>query len=145
MAKLQYKPISDAEVEQVKLSSAQRDKSEPRLDTAHYEASTGQLILTMRSGVSVSVLARQLKSLEQATDEQLADMRVASRGAALFWDSLDVQMTTIALLQLILKLETITGKARRDGRVKSAAKTAAARSNGAKGGRPSRLKLRPVN
>lgn len=133
---MQHTPITDTELARIERKSRQRDAVEPRLTEARYDAATGHLMLTLRDDVRLSFPARQLKSLAGATDEQLADLRIMSRGAALFFDSLDVQMTTIALLQLVFKLRSWAELGQRGGQIKSAAKVAAARANGTKGGRP---------
>jgi hypothetical protein len=73
--------------------------------------------------------------LADASDEQLAEVRVVE-GRALFWDSLDVQMTLIAVLSLALGLSTMQYMGQIGGTKKSRAKTVAARINGKKGGRP---------
>lgn len=135
---MKYTPISDAEAERIKRETLERDQVEPRLAQVVYEAATGHLNLTFKDGTSLSFPARKLKSLATATDTQLSDLRVMSRGSALFFDSLDVQMTTIALLQLLFALPTPAAIGRKGGSVSSDAKRVAARANGAKGGRPSK-------
>ncbi|MDQ3812369.1 MAG: DUF2442 domain-containing protein [Armatimonadota bacterium] len=139
MSRSTYQPITDEELERLEHETQERDKTEPRLKTARYDRKTGRLMLEMQGGARVSVPARSLSALADASDEELADLRIVSRGSALHWKSLDVQMTTIALLQLIFRVRTISDVTRRAGSVTSPAKTAAARENGKKGGRPRKV------
>lgn len=104
MSRVAYTPISDEELECVKQRTAERDRTEPRVDAVHYDAATGRLVLEMRGGAVVTAPARSLKSLRAATDAELADVRAVSNGSAVFWDALDVQATTVALLQLIFQI-----------------------------------------
>lgn len=133
---MQYTPITDAELVKIEQETFESDQTEPRLTAARYDAARGELTLTLRDNISIRFPARQLKSLQNASDAQLTDLRIMSRGSALFFDSLDVQMTTIALLQLVFKMPSSADRGRQGGVVRSAAKSAAARVNGLKGGRP---------
>jgi len=139
MSKITYKPITDEELECIEHETRERDKTEPRIKTARYDRKNGRLVMEMQGDAEVSVPARSLGVLADASDEELADLRIVSRGSALHWDRLDVQMTTISLLQLIFRVRTISDIARRAGSATSPAKTAAARQNGKKGGRPRKV------
>jgi hypothetical protein len=81
--------------------------------------------------------------LRPLTPEQLSDVEVSPLGSGLRWDAFDIDLDVAGLL-----LSSIgrTEKAREFGRLagsaKSAAKTRAARANGAKGGRPRKVRAR---
>jgi hypothetical protein len=72
--------------------------------------------------------------LEIATDEQLAQVEILGTGYGLHWEALDADLSVPGLLMGLIGTKAYM--ARQAGRVTSAAKTAAARQNGAKGGRP---------
>lgn len=99
-----YTPISDAELAEISAQTARRDETEPRIASARYDAETGRLMLEMKGGASISVAARSLRDLAEASDENLAQIEVVSNGNALHWDELDVQFSTIALLQMIFRI-----------------------------------------
>ena len=128
--------LTKEEWERIQLETAERDQFEPRISAARYEAETGNLLLQFRDGQQLVAPTRLIPALAVATDKQLADVRPEERGAALFFDSLDVQFSTIALLRLIFQLPSQSDVARIAGSTKSPAKAAAARVNGSKGGRP---------
>jgi len=130
------KTITDAEIEAVRRETAARDAVSPRVKDARYERQSGLLVLEMVGGATIHVPARSLRDLAGASDEQLADVQPEENGNAVFWDALDVQMSTIALLQIIFGIRTISDVARQAGRTTSEAKAIASRANGLKGGRP---------
>jgi len=136
MDKIGFQPISDEELARVRRETRARDAVEPRILKAHYDEAAKRLMLEMRGGATVSTAVRMIPSLAKATAAELAGVKVVSRGAALHWDELDVQMTTLALLQIIFRFRTVADGARRAGQTSSLRKTAAARENGRKGGRP---------
>jgi len=75
--------------------------------------------------------------LEDAADDQLAEIEVLGAGYGLHWESLDVDLSIPGLLAGIFG--TSAYMARRAGQATSPAKAAAARANGAKGGRPRKM------
>jgi hypothetical protein len=129
-------PITDEEIDRVRRETIRRDQVEPRVAKASYDCQTRHLVLQMRDGVYVSFPARRLPSLKRASDDQLAAVRVRENGASLHWDELDVQSSTLALLQIIFRFRTVSDHARRAGSTPSLKKARAARENGRKGGRP---------
>jgi len=74
------------------------------------------------------------QGLEGATEDQLAGVEVLGAGSGLHWEALDVDLSVPALLAGLFG--TRAHMARRGGQATSPAKAAAARANGAKGGRP---------
>lgn len=130
-----YHVPSDEEIEQLRRESEERRGHEPHAESVRYRAKNGMLEVTLRGGSVVRARARELRGLGDATNEQLKNVRVFD-GRALFWDDLDVQFSLIAFITDALGIPTIYDHARRAGSTKTAAKSAAARTNGAKGGRP---------
>jgi hypothetical protein len=74
------------------------------------------------------------KGLETATADQLAEVEILGLGYGLHWEGLDVDLSLPGLMAGILGTKAYM--ARRAGQASSPAKAAAARANGAKGGRP---------
>lgn len=104
----------------------------------------GVLILELNNGVTLSVPLSFLKELQQAEPKQLSRVRVTEPGTAIEWPDLDEQIGIVELLKDLLGenpsrlIASELGK--RGGRATSKAKAEAARANGAKGGRPRKLK-----
>lgn len=129
-------PITDKEIERIRQESAAADKVEPRAVAARFDADARALVLSMRGGASLAVPLAVLPGLDSASDEELAGVGVFDNGADIEWPALDVQMTVMAILQRTFGIVTASESARRAGSVTSAAKAAAVRENGKKGGRP---------
>jgi len=134
--KAPYTPISKEEFARIVRETKQRDRTEPRIVRTTYDNRLRLLHLEMRNAVSADIPIDLFPEIASATPEQLAACRIRENGASLHWDELDMQMTTIAILQEAFKLKTVSSNARHAGSKSTPAKAAAARRNGAKGGRP---------
>ena len=78
----------------------------------------------------------------EKSDADLADVELAGE-TGLHWGNLDVDFTIKGLMAGVFGTAGFMDAARRGGQSRSAAKAAAARANGAKGGRP--VKRRQVS
>jgi hypothetical protein len=108
--------------------------NEPRAASARYDRKLGRMIVELTSGCTFSFPPRLAQGLETATEEQLAQVEIVGGGYGLYWEALDVDLSVPGLLAGLFG--TRSHMARLAGRAKSPAKAAAARANGAKGGRP---------
>jgi hypothetical protein len=79
---------------------------------------------------------RLAQGLESATEAQLGQIEILGAGYGLHWEALDVDLTIPGLMAGLFG--TRAYMAQQAGRATSPAKAAAARANGAKGGRPRR-------
>ena len=78
-----------------------------------------------------------IPELSNATDRQLGEVELFPGGDVLHWEALDADLSVAGLLMSSLgRKEKLSELARLAGKVKSPAKAAASRANGAKGGRP---------
>jgi hypothetical protein len=126
--------ITDAELDRASQLGAALAKSEPRAASARYDRSTGRIAVELTNGSAFAFPARLGQGLEAATDDQLAQVVVRGSGYGLQWEALDVDLSIPGLAAGIFG--TKAHMARIAGRSTSPAKSAAARANGAKGGRP---------
>ncbi len=102
-----------------------------------YNNYTKKVVVILEDGVESNIPIHLIQGLSKATTEQLTDVRVTGKGIAIRWEALNVDLGTISLLKRIYgNLNWMKELASKGGRVKSAAKSAAARENGRKGGRP---------
>jgi hypothetical protein len=88
----------------------------------------------LTNGCSFTFPPRLAQGLETATDDQLAAVQILGHGYGLHWPALDTDISIPGLLAGIFG--TKAHMARLAGGTRSPAKAAAARANGAKGGRP---------
>jgi hypothetical protein len=110
---------------------------EPRATKAWYAAESKRVFVELDNGCTFGFPPRLAQGLEAATDEELAAVEILGDGYGLHWEALDVDVSVPGLMAGVFG--TRSYMARRAGQVVSPAKSAAARSNGAKGGRPKKV------
>ncbi len=108
-----------------------------RAKSAKYDRAKRRVVMELTNGYSFAFPVRALPELRKATPKQLEALEVDPSGGVIGWEALDVHLSVPGLLLAAVGDEE--GRrhlARLAGRVSSKAKAAAARRNGAKGGRP---------
>ena len=110
--------------------------TEPRAASVRYDRALGRVIVELTNGCSFTFPPRLAQGLESATDDQLAAVEILGPGYGLHWETLDADLSVPGLLAGLFGTKAYM--ARRAGQATSPAKAAAARANGAKGGRPAR-------
>ena len=108
--------------------------AEPRAQACRYDRVSGRIVVELTNGCIFAFPARLAEGLEDASDEQLAQVEIQGSGYGLHWEALDADLSVPGLLTGLFG--TRAYMARQAGRATSPAKAAAARSNGLKGGRP---------
>ena len=128
---------SDAQIAAAEARGKELFETEPRALAARYDAKSGRIVVELSNGATYAFPAALGQDLEKATPAQLAEVEVLGLGFGLHWESLDVDLSIAGLLAGRFGTRAwMSELARRAGSVKSPAKAAAARANGAKGGRP---------
>ena len=117
-------------------AAGRRAQREPWWPVAvRYDQAGKAVVITLRAGTVLSVPRSHIGGLEHARREQLT--RVELAGEAIRWDELDIDVSVPGLISELLGPRLSTQAAGRlGGSSRSRAKAAAARDNGAKGGRP---------
>lgn len=101
----------------------------------HFDGQADVVTIEMRGGRALVVPRSDIRELAGATRKQLEG--VEPSGEAIRWEELDVDVSVPGLLSELLGPRLSTRESGRlGGRARSEAKAAAARANGAKGGRP---------
>lgn len=113
-------------------------RMEPRARTARYNRRTGRVHVELTNGCTFAFPARNAQGLERASEAELAQVEILGLGLGLHWERLDVDLTVPGLLAGLFGTKAYMDRQRaaRAGAATSVAKAAAARRNGAKGGRP---------
>jgi hypothetical protein len=109
---------------------------------AQYEPKSDVLLVAFRGGGSMMIPRAVVPGLEDQPAAAVARVVVSPAGDALLWPSIDADVYVPGLVERAFGNRLFAAAAgRRGGRRITKAKAAAARRNGAKGGRP---KKRPA-
>ena len=108
--------------------------SEPRAASARYDRDAGRILVKLTNGCVFAFPPRMAQGLENATEDQLAQVEILGSSYGLHWEELDAYLSVPGLLAGLFGTKSYM--ARLAGQTSSPAKAAAARRNGAKGGRP---------
>lgn len=128
---------SDAQIAVAEARGRDMLENEPRVLAARYDAKSGRMVVDLSNGATYAFPTTLAQGLEFASAEELAEVEILGAGFGLHWESLDVDLSIQGLLAgRFGNRAWMSELARRAGSVKSPAKAAAARANGAKGGRP---------
>lgn len=125
--------------------AAKADLREPRAAHAYYDEKTRRVVVEMTTGVIMSIPPQLLQGLAGASLADLSEVEVSPRGTSLHWEQLDADFSVSGLIAGVFGTRAwMADLGRKGGRVSSAAKAAAARANGQKGGRPRKIVARPA-
>ena len=115
----------------------QAAKTEPRAARASYLAKENVLRIELTNGAVISIPVKLIPALKRASPSEVRSVEVLGRGGGLHWEALDVDLSVPGLVSSVFAgPEWMAELGRVGGRRSSAAKAAAARRNGRKGGRP---------
>lgn len=126
--------MTDAEIDAALAGGCTARQQEMRAEAVRYDRQIGRMIVELANGCTFTFPPRLAQGLEAATEEQLAQVELLGAGSGLHWETLDVDLSIPGLLAGLFGTRAYL--ARQAGRTTSAAKAAAARTNGSKGGRP---------
>ena len=116
-----------------------------RARSATYDRETGRVVVELTNGCLMAFPADLAEGLRGAEPCKLAEVQVVLDGDGLRWEGLDADLLVRELGRGVFGSRGWMSEAagelgRRGGRVRSDAKTAAARRNGQLGGRPRKKK-----
>ena len=104
---------------------------------AHYDRKSDALRLIFRGGGSMTIPRHAIPGLERQPVSVLEAMTLSPAGDALLWPAIDADVYVPGLVERAFGNRLFAAAAgRRGGQRRTKAKMAAARRNGAKGGRP---------
>ena len=126
--------LTDAELAAAYERGRLHRATQPHAVSAHYDARSERIVVELTSGATFAFPPGLAEDLADASPEHLAEVELLGDGEALHWETLDVDYSVAGLVNGIFG--TARWMAARAGRATSPAKAAAARANGAKGGRP---------
>jgi hypothetical protein len=128
--------LSDAAIDLALARGRAARVAEPRAVSARYDAQHGRGVVDLTNGCAFSFPPGLVQGLQDADDAGLAAVEILGAGYGLHWEALDVDVAVPGLLAGMFGTRAFL--AREGGQVSTPRKAAAARANGAKGGRPRR-------
>ena len=129
--------LSDSSIDAAYRRRVLRLATEPLATNVTYDRVADTVTVQMNNGAALVIPRRLMQGLSDATVDQLQRGQIAGRGTALEWPEVDADFTLISLLSGVYGGRRLMSElARHAGSKTSTAKAAAARRNGAKGGRP---------
>jgi len=116
-------------------------KGQPKAVRARYDRRVSRVVIGLDNGLELAFPPRLAQGLEHATPAELANIEISPLGTGLHWPDLDADLYVPGLLAGVFgsKRWMAAQLGAAGGRARSAAKTAAVRENGRKGGRPRKL------
>jgi hypothetical protein len=112
-------------------------KTEARASTVEYRSKERALRIELTNGAAITLPMSLIPDLRRAAPRDIRAVEVLGRGGGLHWESLGLDLNVPGLLTSVFAgPEWLAELGRVGGRSSSAAKAAAARRNGRKGGRP---------
>src|SRR5580704_14647765 len=136
--------ITSQQFKQANASGKSLKASIPGATSAHFDRKSGNIIVTLSSGIGIFFSPKDAQGLEAATPAQLSEIEISPSGFGLHFPKLDADLYVPAILEGFLGsrkwMAARLGAA--GGSSRSKPKAAAARANGALGGRPRKLASR---
>jgi hypothetical protein len=121
-----------------------RRVADPVAVAVRYDRRRDRIVVSLNTGAEMAFPPRIAQGLENATPADLTDIEISPSGFGIHFPKLDAHLYLPSLLQGVFGTKTwmaaqlgATG-----GRARSAAKTAAARANGKRGGRPRKVAVK---
>lgn len=132
---------TDAQLWAVEARGRRMLATEPRAAGAHFDRATKRVVIELMSGCAYAFPARLVQDLHGASEDDLSLIEVDWLGFNLHWARLDIDLYVPALVTGVFGTRAWMTRAlaRIAGQTTSPAKAAAARANGARGGRPRKV------
>src|SRR4051812_39232445 len=130
--------ITEADVQAAEERMAERRRATPHAVAATYDRRIGRVVVRLSTDLELAFPPHLVQGLEGARPADLAVIEISPTGLGLHFPRLDADLYVPGLLNGVFGSEAWTASrmGRSGGHVRSAAKAAAARANGKRGGRP---------
>lgn len=117
-------------------ADALADVTEPRAREVFYDVRSERIVVELKTGGAFAFPPAMYPELRDRTPQELARVEPSPSGEGLHWVEIDVHIATAGVLVDLLGPSMFRAFAGVGGKAKTERKAAAARANGAKGGRP---------
>ena len=130
--------ITSQEFKQANARAKALKASTPAATSARFDRKSGNIIVTLSSGVGIFFSPNDAQGLEGSTPAQLSQIEITPSGFGLHFPKLDADLYVPAILEGFLgsRKWMAARLGAQGGKSRTKAKAAAARANGTLGGRP---------
>jgi len=129
----------DTQIAKAKALAQETDAAEPRAKSVSFDESSKLVVIALKNGTFFSFPPSMVEELQEASTEDLHNVWLDESGGSVHWDSLNADFDITGLVAGIFGTKLwMSELGRRGGKVKSPSKAEASRSNGQKGGRPTK-------
>jgi hypothetical protein len=129
--------VTKADRERAIVAGREREARELLAASIRYSPRTEMIEIAFRRGFTLSIPRSQVPELAGLPKAALGKMTLSPAGSTILLDAADISLGVEDLVFSLLPREALLGAAGAvGGAARSAVKAAAARANGAKGGRP---------
>jgi hypothetical protein len=134
--KLTERAVKD-QLNEAKLTTRKVEAGEPRAKSAYYDANERRVVLALTNGADFRFPVSSVPELAAASENEIKKIEISPSGTTLRWKELNADLSLAGLMLGLFGPRSLMAQVGSvGGRVASAAKAAAARANGQKGGRP---------
>jgi len=133
------KAPTDAELESAEERGQERAKLPTALTSATLDEETRSVRLRFRAGIELAIPIKAIGEIAKVPIAHLRDVKASPIGDGLIFDRADVGIYVPGLLRDLFGGAFAGALGKIGGRARSNTKTAAARKNGRKGGRPRKV------
>lgn len=131
-----------AEMQRAERESREREKTATKIRRARYDTKRDLVIVELSTGATLMIERARIAGFAKASPAALADLAVNPGAESLWSETVDDGVLLEQLIEIAAGTEFLkVFGGRISGRRRSPAKAAAARKNGAKGGRPRKKAL----
>ncbi|HEV7835193.1 MAG TPA: DUF2442 domain-containing protein [Caballeronia sp.] len=108
-----------------------------------FNPADGRVAIELSNGALFAIPARIIQGLENASDSDLNVIEITASGTGLYFPIVDADILVAPLLAGVLGSRSFMARrlGKQGGASRSESKAAAARANGARGGRPRKIKV----
>ena len=90
--------ISNEEINKAREAGKAASNTEERAFKAWYNPDEGKVFIELNTGITVGFPYQRLQGLENATPEQLAEVKPSPTGFGVYWETLDVYLAVPHLI-----------------------------------------------
>jgi len=130
--------ITKQEFKEANARTREMQATIPSAIAAYYDRESKNVIVKLSTGIGIFFSPQDAQGLEEGTASQLSDIEITPSGFGLHFPKLDADLYVPSLLEGILgsRKWMAARLGAQGGKARTKAKAAAARANGALGGRP---------